>query len=144
MESLESKLNPIEIFQRSKDFIDYKMGSLGATIMGTPVFLINLNHGPVPASVAGLKQAAYTFILGGFFTKMCERISTSIENPYLARAAGIGIPAAITIGLTYDLHLIKGTPDPAESTLPTIILAPTGFTYWSNRKIKQAAQEITG
>jgi len=125
------------VFQRSRDFIDYKMGTLGAGIMGTPVFLVNLDHGPVPASIAGLKQATYTFLLGGFFTKMCERISTSIENPYLARIAGIGIPSALTIGLTYGLHLLKGTPDPAESTLPTMLLAPPGFTYWSNRKIRQ-------
>ena len=39
----------------------------------------------------------------------------------------------LAIVLTYGGHMLKGTPEPFWSTLPTMILAPLSFGYWSWR-----------
>lgn len=126
------------IVSESKKIFDYKIGCITGILMGTLVCGINYHHGFLGATIAGLKQATYTFILGGALTKLCERISVNVENKYLARFLGIVIPSILTIGSTYFIHTLKGTPEPFDSTIPTIILGPLGYAYWSNRKINQS------
>ena len=55
--------------------INYKIASIGALVMGFIVGYINLDHGLLPESIAALKQAAYTFFLGGMLLKVLETIA---------------------------------------------------------------------
>lgn len=125
------------IYNFGSQYIDYKFGSIGAGIMGGIVWYINSNHGFLPATTASLKQATYTFLFGGFVMKTCENLSTKIKNKNLAKILSIVIPSVITIGLMYLVHNLKGTPEPLESTIPTMILSPPSFMYWSHRKRSQ-------
>jgi len=46
-------------------------------------------------------------------------------------------PSLTTIGLTYGVHRLKGTPEPERSTIPTVIVAPLGTAFWGSRKRNQ-------
>jgi hypothetical protein len=115
-------------------FINIKMGLAGALIMGGIVWFINMGHGWWPATTAAMKQAAYTFLLGGILIKILDTIAINIKNRYLAITVATLSVSVVTIILVYIVHSMKGTPRPFESTLPTIIMAPPGFLALAVRK----------
>lgn len=113
------------------------MGIAGGVFMGTIVFFINFDHGAGLALIAATKQATYTFFAGGTITRFSENIAAYFLNKYVAIFLAILIPSTIAVTLTYIVHSMKGTPEPFNSTIPTMILAPLGFLWWSTRKRKQ-------
>jgi hypothetical protein len=120
-------------------FIDFKMGIIGAGVMSCIVFMINYDdsselHGAVTAS---LKQGGYTFLFGGIIMRGCELLATRINKRTVALAAAIIIPSAVSIGLTYGVHSMKGTPKPVESTLPTAAFVIPSTAVWGYRKRRQ-------
>jgi hypothetical protein len=117
-------------------FIDYPTAFAGAMIMGIIVGVINRKFGLWPASTAAVKQAAYTFIFGGMLTRLLYFISGKIKGLYTATILSALIVTIITVILVYAVHNLKGTPMPFESTLPTAILAPFGFSFLAYRKRK--------
>lgn len=123
-----------QVFSFLNRFINLKMGFAGAVIMGGIVWFINMGFGWWPATTAALKQAAYTFFLGGVLIKILDTIATRIHNRYLAITVATIIVSTVTILLVYGVHSMKGTPRPFESTLPTIIMAPPGFFALAIRK----------
>jgi hypothetical protein len=118
---------------KTQRYFDPKLGAVGAIFMGGIVYYINREHGLDSAMVAAAKQGAYTLLVGGVMAKMCENISTSRKLPVpVAVSSSIVIPSVITAGLTYAVHKLKGTPEPFNSTLPTIFLSPLGFILWGS------------
>ena len=115
-------------------FINIEMGLAGALVMGMIVWIINSSYGWWPATTAALKQAAYTFLFGGMLIRILYGLVLSIKNRPLAIATSTLSVAILTIVMVYIVHSIKGTPRPFESTLPTIIMAPTGFMALAIRK----------
>ena len=115
---------------------DPKMGLAGALFLGTIVFFINYDHGMINGLIAALKQGLYTFFIGGFITRLCENIAT-ISKKITAVLLAVFIPSIIAIALTFFLHSLKGTPEPLNSTIPTMILAPLGFLWWALQKRKK-------
>lgn len=130
-------MNQIIVF--GSKFIDYKMGLYGAIVMGAIVFGINYYgvHELQAALTAALKQAVYTFMFGGIIMRGCEYLATAIKKPVLAIAAAIIIPSLISIGLTYGVHSLKGTPKPIESTIPTVLLVIPATAVWGFMKRKE-------
>ena len=120
-------------------FIDYKIGLIGAGVMGSIVFGVNYygTHELLGASTAAVKQGSYTFLFGGSIMKGCEYLATKIKKEAVALAAAIIIPSAVSIGLTYGVHSTKGTPKPLESTIPTATLVIPSTAIWGYRKRKQ-------
>jgi len=118
--------------------IDYKMGIAGAFVMGVVVFVINYSatNELTGSTTAGLKQASYTFLFGGILMKGCENLATKIRNRTFAIVASVIIPSTLTLFLTYQLHQLKGTPKPLESTYPTLIIIPA-TAAWGYKKRKQ-------
>jgi len=107
--------------------------------MGSIVYYINREYGFDEASVAALKQASYNFLIGGAVTQVAKNIAQSQTLRYKTAIVASGvIPGIITSGLTYALHSLKGTPQPLESTLPTLLLAPLSLGvigFLSRRKL---------
>lgn len=126
-----------KIYLYSQKYIDYKMGALTAAFMGIVVGYINADHGWVLAATAGLKQAAYTFLFGGVIIRMCKTLAVKGENGIKARFLAAFIPSAVTIIAIFFVHNLRGTPKPLESTIPTMILAPSGFTVMALRERSQ-------
>ncbi len=118
-------------------FFDPKMGLIGAAILGTVVFFINYDHGIIWGFTAAIKQGVYTFFVGGTITRLCENIASAIKNDRMAIFAAVLIPTTISLVLTYTVHSLKGTPEPLNSTIPTLFMAPWGFLWWAMRKRKQ-------
>jgi uncharacterized RDD family membrane protein YckC len=116
---------------------DPKMGAIGALVLGTVVFFINYDHGIIWGITAALKQGVYTFLIGGILTRLCENLASMIKKEFMAILAAVVIPTTISLILTYSVHSLKGTPEPLNSTIPTLFMAPWGFLWWALRKRKQ-------
>ena len=118
-------------------FIDIPSALAGSVIMGLIVSIINSGYGFWPATTAALKQAAYTFLLGGLIIKFLYFGVATIPGKTASLLVSVLVTSVITIFLVYLVHSLKGTPMPFESTLPTILLAPPGFLWlaWRRRKV---------
>jgi hypothetical protein len=118
-------------------YFDPKMGIAGAAVLGIIVFFINFDHGLTPALIASTKQAAYTLLAGGFMMRLTENIASYYSKDWLSILLATFIPSVIAASLTYGVHSLKGTPEPFNSTIPTILMAPFGFLWWAVLKSKQ-------
>lgn len=124
---------------------DYRTGLLGAVVMGGMVYWVNADYGFWQAIPAALKQAGYTAIAGGFLTRICERMTRKFDGIPISLFLGMFVPSAIAVTLTYGVHMLKGTPEPFNSTIPTMVLAPLSFLYWSwrvKRRQEKAAELV--
>ncbi len=65
--------------------------------------------------------------------KGCEYIATYFKKDSIAILLAICIPTIITLLLTYGLHMMKGTPKPLASTIPTLAIIPA-TAVWAIRK----------
>ena len=110
------------------------MGILSGIIMAIIVWIINSDYGYLPATTAAVKQGLYTFLLGGIFIRLLERILARIKNTFAAIVVASLIPTIISVTLVFVVHSFKGTPKPVESTIPTLLLAPPGFFYLAYKK----------
>ena len=113
------------------------MGLISGLAMGTIVFFINWDYGLLAGLVAALKQGVYTFLAGGIMMRMTENIASRFSREFVAILLAVLVPTTIAITLTYILHSLKGTPEPLNSTIPTMILAPFGFLWWALIKRRQ-------
>jgi len=115
-------------------FISVKLAFAGAIIMSLIVGYINYDHGFVPALIAALKQATYTFLFGGAILKLLETMVVRIPNKVLALIISVTLITILTTGLVFIVHNLRGTPKPVDSTLPTLILSPFSFFFIALRK----------
>ena len=106
------------------------------------VYQINADHDPSGALVAAAKQFAYTLFLGGVFVKMVENLAIKWEDKWISYSLAIIIPSMTTIILNYGLHMIKGTPEPLNSTIPTIVTAPFSFAIWAYMKRSELEKQM--
>ncbi len=132
----------LETRRRLKQFldkhIDYRGAVAGATVLGALVFYVNSDHGWAGATTAALKQAIYTFFAGGYMMRLNERLSLAVNPAPLGVLAGVLGAGGLAVLLTYGVHSLKGTPEPLNSTLPTMALVIFGFTVlgtWNRYKL---------
>ena len=118
------------------------MGIYGAIIMAFIVYLINADHDPSGAQIAAAKQFMYTLIMGGIFTKLVENIAIKWDEKWMSLFLAVLIPSLTTIVLTYFLHMIKGTPEPLNSTVPTTLTAPISFSVWAYLKRSELEKQL--
>jgi len=123
-------------------FINLKVGFLGAMVMGTIVFFINLNHGWLLATTAGIKQGLYTFLFGGIIVKLLEYSLVKTRKKSYSIIVSVAFVSLITTFLVFLVHSLKGTPEPIQSTAATIILGPPGFLYLSFKFKKEQENEL--
>lgn len=114
-------------------YIDYRSAFVTALLLGGIVWTINLSHGPLAALPAALKQAAYSFFAAGFIVRLCERLSVGVSRHRLAIALAVIVPSGVAVGLTFLVHSLRGTPEPLQSTIPTMLIGPPSFFWWARR-----------
>jgi len=118
-------------------YFDPKMGIGGGLFLATIVFFINVDHGINEAIIPALKQGIYTFLAGGTMMRIAENLSVKYKSQTGSIVIAVIVPTVLAVGFTYIVHSAKGTPEPLNSTLPTMIFAPLGFLWWAVRKRKQ-------
>ncbi len=118
-------------------YFDPKMGFGGGLFLAIIVFFINYDHGVSEALIAALKQGLYTFLAGGTMMRISENLSIRFKPAFTSILAAVVIPTVLAVSFTFIIHSAKGTPEPLNSTIPTMIFAPLGFLWWAIRKRKQ-------
>lgn len=118
-------------------YFDPKMGFGGGLFLAILVFFINYDHGITESLIAALKQGLYTFLAGGMMMRIAENLSIKFKSAAISILLAIIIPTLLAVTFTFIIHSAKGTPEPLNSTIPTMIFAPLGFLWWSLRKRKQ-------
>lgn len=113
------------------------MGFGGGLFLALIVFFINYDYGLIEALVAALKQGLYTFLAGGTMMRISENLSIRFHNAMVSIFLAVIIPTILAVIFTFIIHSAKGTPEPFNSTIPTMVMAPIGFLWWSLRKRKQ-------
>ncbi len=114
-----------------KKYFDPVSGLISATLMSVIVWFVNAGHGPWPATTAAMKQAAYTFFMGGLIAQLCRYLAARPGPDLLLIVLATLIPAGVTTSATYFVHSLKGTPEPILSTLPVIVLSTPLFGWWA-------------
>ena len=108
-----------------KENLDFKKGAIFGGLAGVAVGLINLKDGLEYAFYSGSKEIAKCFVVGSLNMGVCRKLATTIESKPKALAYATVIPAIMSTALTYGVHAyFQGTPNPVESTLPTLLSAP--------------------
>ena len=118
---------------RLLEWIDVREGIYAGLLMGSAVAWINLDHGLLPASVAGIKQAVYTFFFGGAVLRLCTQIASMRGADAVAVVAAVALPSLLTTTAIFFVHNLRGTPEPLLSCLPVVVTSPPGFALWAWR-----------
>jgi hypothetical protein len=121
------------------------LGQLAALGMGGMVFEINKEHGALLASIAGIKQYVYSAVIAVLLIESQHKIydylkKTTTDDSTIPAILSIVIPTIGTILATLGVHSLKGTPETIESTIPTAILAPIGYTILHVRRVLKEAK----
>lgn len=124
-------------------WFDLPNACMGALIMGGLVGYVNGDHGAGPATIAALKQGAYTFFVAGFVIQFCKWLAARPVAPVLAILMGVMIPTVLTVTMVYTLHSLRGTPEPVNSTVVVVVLSLVSFSYFSIRTIRGDFDEAT-
>jgi len=103
-------------FEWSKKHINYKVGSIAGLIAGSIVYYINRNHGVLESLEGASRQFVYNLFIGGFNTKVCEKLAKNIVGKARAIAAATVVPTAQAFLITYGVHKFGGTPEALNSS----------------------------
>jgi hypothetical protein len=124
---------------RLRKVFDFNSGVIAALLMGGIVGWINFSHGLVPASTAALKQGAYTFLMGGLIVRFCRALASMSGPGWLVFATATLLPSLVTIGATFFVHSLKGTPEPVASTIPVAVMSLPSFSGLAYHTRRNAA-----
>jgi len=126
---------------------NHVLGQLGAVTMGLVVGNVNKGHGLLMATIAGIKQYCYSATIAALLIhsqpKIYDHFRKHDNHSVRPHIWSVAIPTIATIISTYVLHTLKGTPETINSTIPTAILAPIGYTILHTRRILKNSIEET-
>jgi len=125
--------------RRLLDAFDLRSAVLGALLMGGIVWWINSEHGVLLATTAASKQAAYTFLMGGVIMRLATKLAERDGPRWLVVTLATVLPTLVTVGATFFVHSLKGTPEPVASTIPVALLSPPVFAGWALKVRKRFA-----
>jgi len=121
------------------------LGQIAALGMGGMVVAINREHGPLLASIAGIKQYVYSAVIAVLLIdaqyKIYDHLKKNKPDSCLPAILSVAIPTLGTILATLAVHTLKGTPETIASTIPTAILAPIGYTALHIRRVLAESKE---
>jgi hypothetical protein len=115
------------------DWIDVRSGLVGGGLLAAIVWVINAQHGAFGATTAAAKQFAYTFFMGALIMRLCTRLALRPGRGASVLALAVLVPTLVTVGATFLVHSLRGTPEPVLSTVPAAVLSPLAFSFWARR-----------
>ncbi len=133
-----------DFYYWSKNYINYKMGLLGAAITGLIAFASNYSHGFSPAAYAFGKQAVFVFLFGGYNIKTCEKMSEKFKSRFSSLTAATLVPALQAGIAFYILHKTLGTPEAAITALSASASNLPGYFVFANNYRKHHEKGTKG
>lgn len=115
------------------DWIDVRSGLVGGGLLAAIVWVINAQHGAFGATTAAAKQFAYTFCMGALIMRLCTRLALRPGRGAIVLVLAVLVPTLVTVGATFLVHSLRGTPEPILSTVPAAVLSPLAFSFWARR-----------
>lgn len=96
--------------------MNFLVGTVAGITTGLIVFFINYSHGFYPALNSFFKQFAFNFLMGGFNTRMCEKLARSIEQKFWNLFTSTIVPTIMAFSVLFAIHYFGHTPKPGAST----------------------------
>lgn len=88
---------------------------------------VNAGHSSHEAAMAGISQAASSFLSTGVTARVVQHFSP-IENRFVSYFFGSAVPATMTFLMSYAGHRLNHTPELLESCIaPTVISYTTSY-----------------
>lgn len=100
-----------------------KFAVISAVCNGTIAMMINWSHGPEEYWVAGLAQAASSFLSTGVTARIVQHFSP-VKSVFASYFFGSLVPATLTFLLSLTAHWWNETPELMRSCI-----APTAISY---------------
>jgi len=140
----------MSVIKWASKYIDFQMGLFGSVVMGLMVFGVNYyetaNINGVPdvlgSTTAAIKQGLFTIFFGGAVMRFSEKLSTGINNVYLAIISSSILPSTSSIILLLAIHNLKGTPEPFLSILPTAVFIYPWTAVWGMRQRRKMNKRL--
>ena len=76
--------------------------------------------------------------------RLNERIALALDPAAWAVIAGMLCSGTLAVSLTYLVHSLRGTPEPLNSTLPTLVLLVPGFLFLGIRARRKRLRQQDG
>ena len=122
--------------------INIRAGVVWGIFMGLIVWGINVAVTTPPdfhgATTAAIKQALYTFLIGGFLARVTTVLVARPGKPWLVITIASVVSTLLTSALVLLVHSLRGTPHPLWSSVPTIVIAIIVFPVMSARMYRTA------
>ena len=104
-----------------------KFAVISAIFNGIIAMAVNMTHGPEEYLMAGLAQAASSFLSTGITARVVQHFSP-IRSAPISYFFGSLVPAIMTFAMSLTAHLWNGTPETLASCLiPTIVSYTTSY-----------------
>lgn len=136
MKTVEKSSLWIRMWCYLNQHMNFLVGTFAGLLTGSIVFFINYSYGFYPALNSFFKQFAFNLILGGFNTRLCEKIARSIEHKTLNLFIATLLPTIMAFSVLFAIHYFGRTPKPGASTFwqfgaNLIVFFCTAFYYRS-------------
>jgi len=104
-----------------------KFAVVSAAFNGVVAMMVNMAHGPEEYLMAGLAQAASSFLSTGITARVVQHFSP-IRSAPVSYFFGSLVPATMTFVMSLVAHLWNGTPEALTSCVaPTVVSYTTSY-----------------
>jgi hypothetical protein len=89
-------------------------------------------------------------LMGGLIVRFCRALASLSGPGWMVFVAATLLPSLVTIGTTFFVHSLKGTPEPIASTIPVAVMSLpsfSGLAYHTRRKtagLADASADLDG
>lgn len=116
-----------EFYEWSKKYVNYKIGLMGAIGAGSIACYSNYKHGFVPSALAFGKQAVFALCVGGYNSRVCEKMARKYKSKTLSLAVATFVPTVQTGLALYIYHKCLLTPEAFKTALNISIINLPAF-----------------
>ena len=104
-----------------------KFAIISAAFNGVIAMVVNWSHGPEEYAMAGLAQAASSFLSTGVTARVVQHFSP-LRSVFASYFFGSMVPATLTFIMSLAVHLWNTTPELLASCIaPTVISYTTSY-----------------
>lgn len=104
-----------------------KFALISAVFQGCVAMWVNRTYGPETFVMAGLTQAATSFLSTGVTARVIQHFSP-IPSVLISYTLGSLVPTTMTFVMSFSAHLFNGTPEVLKSCItPTLVSFGTSF-----------------